>query len=422
MPFKSVINEYYARDISKKVRSAKRARAQNGEFSAGIAPIGYLKDPKDKHKLIVDDKRAGVVRYIFGLAVSGLGTSSIARKLIDDGIPSCREYVLQTGDFFKEGYAPKFLPIWTAASVRYILQNRVYLGSVVNGRTTTKSFKNKRRIYLPSDAHIVVTDKHPPLIDEETFKLAQRVIQIKQRANMSSHENIFAGLLKCSDCGSNLSFASRKTAKGGGMFVCNRYRMRSARDQLCTMHYVSYGELYDVVLSQIRHHAREAKANANSLREYSEELSCANGDKVLQQARRELERLTRRNDELNRVIQKLFEGYALEKITDEQFTALSAGYKAEQDRIQPQIAELQHQLTTQQDQMHNMERFLNIIKYYTDVPELNRGMLNELIEKIVVYTGEGRRPNRTQRLDIYYRFIGKLTERETDELIPQTAF
>jgi len=409
MPFKSVINEYYARDISKKVRSAKRTRAQNGEFLAGLSPLGYLKDPNDKHRLIVDEMGAKTVRYIFGLAVSGFGTSRIARQLNDEGVPTCREYACQISNFFSEGYAPKFPPVWTAASVRYILQNRTYLGSVVNGRSTTKSFKNRQRVYLPEDARIVVADKHPPLVSEDTFELAQRVIQVKQRVNMSKQENIFVGLLKCSDCDSNLSYASRKNTNGGGMFICSRYRTRAARKGLCTMHYIAYGELYEAVLQHIRQYAQEAKAYEDNFREYAEKLCCENGDKILRQDYREMERLTKRCNELNTVVQKLFEGYALGKISYEQFSALSAGYETEQGKINPKIDELQRQLTKEQNKTRDIEKFLNMIKNYIDIPELNRGILNELVEKIVVHTGEGRAPNRTQRLDIHYRFVGAFT-------------
>ncbi|MDL2287380.1 recombinase family protein [Eubacteriales bacterium OttesenSCG-928-G02] len=165
MGFKSIINEFYARDISKKIKSSKHTRALAGEFTAYLAPLGYRKSPEDKHKLIVDEVGAEIVRYIFRMAVKeGLGTWQIASRLNAEHIPTPREHFNGTGKDYFANYTPEYAPCWHATTVRSIILNRVYLGEVVNGKSTTKSFKNKKRVTVPPEQHIIVPNMHPPLV------------------------------------------------------------------------------------------------------------------------------------------------------------------------------------------------------------------------------------------------------------------
>ena len=411
MGFKSIINEFYARDISKKIKSSKHTRALAGEFTGYLAPLGYRKDPDDKHRLLVEEDGAAIVRRIFRLAQEGLGTTQIAHRLNEDGVPTPREHFNGKDGTAYQINQPMYTPKWTPASVRYILRNRAYLGSVVNGRTTTKSFKNQKRIYRPEANHIVVEDMHPPLVSEEEFELAQKVIKVKQRANNRQWDNIFQGLLKCADCGSNMSFAHGEQTTFGGYYMCNRYRTRlTVKEQYCSIHYTPRNTLTDAVLFEIRRQAAAAKAHEGNHRAYAERICGAKADKALAADRRELERMQKRHDELETIIRRLVEQNALGLIKDERFVSMTAGYEEEQAALKGRMADLQAQLTERRSQVDNTVKFLGVVQKYIDIETLDRGVLNEVIDYIAVHTGEGKAPNRTQKLGFHFRLAGELPE------------
>ena len=412
MGFKSIINEFYARDISKKVKSAKRARAQNGEFSGYMAPIGYRKSPDDKHKLLIEETGAEIVRYIFKLAVGGLGTTQIARRLNEEGFVTPREHFNgQSGDYYQNS-KPMYPAVWLAATVRYILRNRAYLGSVVNGRSTTKSFKNQKRVNISPEQHIVIPDMHPALVSQEDFDLAQKIIKVKQRSNNKKWDNIFVGLLKCADCGTNLSFSHAEQVSFGGYFMCNRYRYRISypEEKACTMHYAPMNKLTEVILNSIRRQAQMAKAHENDLCAYAEQLAGAQSDTVIRQIKADLTRLNKRNEELETIVRKLFEQNALGIISDERFVSMSASYDEEQKTLKEKISMFQSQINTQKNQTNNIEKLLKMVQRYIDIEELDRGILNELIDHIDVFEGEGKAPTRKQKLVIHYRFVGAIQD------------
>jgi len=408
MGFKSIINEYYARDISKKIKSSKHARALAGEFTAYLAPLGYRKSPEDKHKLIVDEEGAEIVRYIFRMAVKeGLGTWQIASRLNAERIPTPGEHFNGTGKDYFENYTPQYAPCWQAATVRSIIINRVYLGEVVNGKSTTKSFKNKKRVTIPAEQHIIVPNMHPALVTPEEFELAQKIIKTKYRRNNGNQENFFVGILHCADCGSRMSFNPDPATAFGGYFMCNKYRYRAkGQNHLCTVHYLPFDYVTDAVIVAIQRQAR--MANERELHEYAEELAGAKSDNLSKQAQRELGKLAHRRDELEVIIRRLIEQNALGLITDERFLAMSQGYEEEQAALKERIAALQLQITEKSSQIANAERFLTIVRRYPQVESLDRGILNELIDRIDVHTGEGKRDKRRQLIEIHWRFIGAI--------------
>ena len=268
LPFKSVINEYYAKDISKKIRSARKVQMQNGQYTAHVAPLGYIKDPQDRHKLVIEEQGARVVRRIFELAASGLGTGKIARQLNDERIPTARQHweFANPDVHWDWNYHPDIPACWKSSTVRNIITNRTYTGMFVGHKYTTKSFKNRKVVKVPESEWIEVPGVHPVLIDEKTWELAQRVLKIKQRANNKKHENIYVGFLKCSDCGTGLSLKYTPAANGSHIrgFMCNRYRSPALSNglKICSAHYVSEKVLEQALLTSIRKFAEAAKANA----------------------------------------------------------------------------------------------------------------------------------------------------------------
>ena len=411
MPFKSVINEYYARDQSKKTRSSLRAKAQQGQFLGTYPPLGYTKDPNDKHRLIVDEEGAKLVRRIFDMSVNGMSCGAIAIKLREEGVFTIREYFHSIGIFQPRGFNPKLPPKWQPSSVRHVLQNHAYLGYVVNGRITKKSFKIKTNIVIPEEDWIMVPDCHEALVSKETFELAQRTVKTRQRKIYEHHENIFAGYVKCAECETNLSLANAYMGQDKSYFICNRYRIRGKKDggKLCTAHYIPYPLLYEAILDEIRFHAAIAKQNEGKLREYAEQVMQSNNDKDTAHFRRELVKLKNRFDELETIISRLFEQNALGVVSDERFISLSAKYETEQSGIKSRIADLQDKIDSSKNKVENMVKLYTTISRFVDVPELDRGILNELIEKVVIHeaTNKGTK-HRTQKLDIHYRIVGQL--------------
>ena len=265
MPFKSVVNEYYAKDISRKVRSAYRTKALNGEFTAAYASYGYKKDTENKHQLIVDENVSGIVQRIFQLAADGLSAYKIARQLSSEKILTPRAYVAEQHGKYKDCFHPKYPTDWNHGTIVTILQNREYLGYFVGNKSTTKSFKNRKIVRNPKEEWIEIPNTHQPIVEQYVFDMAQKATKAKKREKSASeHENIFAGLLRCSDCGRALGYVKGKTEGHQGAYNCNLYRQKATR--YCTAHYITHKVLYQLVLDDIRRNAQLAK-------QYEDELS-----------------------------------------------------------------------------------------------------------------------------------------------------
>ena len=252
---------------------------------------------------------------------------------------------------------------------------------------------------------------HEPLVTPEDFELAQRILKQKYRVNKGNQNNFFVGILQCVDCGSKLSFTPAPNTTFGGYFMCNKYRYRAKGDHhLCTVHYLPFDYITEAVIAAIRRQAEIAIKHEHELREYAMNLAGTRSEAIARQAERELVKLNRRRDELDVIIRKLFEQNALGVVTDERFVQMSSEYEAEQAAIKERIAELQVQMTETRSRVDNAERFLKVVQRYINVESLDRGILNELIDKILVHTGEGKGKNRRQKIEIYWRFLGTMDE------------
>jgi DNA invertase Pin-like site-specific DNA recombinase/ribosomal protein S15P/S13E len=407
MAFKSVVNEYYAREVSRKVRDGYRTKALDGEFTAAFAPYGYLKDPADKHHLIVDEETAVIVKRIFQMAADGFTPFKISSILTKEQILTPRAYLAAKFGKYKKSFHPKYPTDWSNTTVMTILQNREYLGHLVCHKSTTKSFKNRKLVRLSEDDWIIKPNTHEPIVDEYLFEMAQKVVRVRKRENTVGHENIFAGLLKCSDCGGSLSFIKPKTDGHQGSYNCNLYRKKTTK--YCTAHYITHKALYQIVLDDIRRNAQIAKQHEDELTEYAKTMLDGRESGKFKRVQKELEKCRKRDDELNTIIKKLFEQNALGVISDERFVAMAEGYEVEQKGLTVRIAELQKQLDERKNDGNNTTKFLETVRKYSEVTELDSHMLNDLIESIVIYNAEGRsRKNRVQKVEINYKFVGVL--------------
>ncbi|MDR1464309.1 MAG: recombinase family protein [Oscillospiraceae bacterium] len=408
MAFKSVINEYYARDISKKIRSVRRNQALKGEFSGSHAPYGYIKSPEDKHKLIIDEEAAIVVRRMFQMAADSLGVHQIAQALAEEKVlvPTMYKY-LQLGyksNRFDENYPYD----WRATTVKRLLESRVYVGDIVSHKCGNKSFKNQKLITLPESEWIVVEDMHEPIVTRDVFEKVQRLIKTKKRANAAHIDNIFAGILKCADCGGGMNFHSHKSANPCGRFLCNRYRHSSSTDlrKSCTSHYVPYANIYTATLLRLN---QIIAANLNEEDVVRQLMAGCDSSKA---AKKMLAKLKHRNGELDHIIRKIVEQNALGEITVATFSKLYSGYINEQETLSEKIAALEAELSAENRDRENARLFIAAVRKYSPIEELSRELLLDLIDHIVVHeaTGDRRAGTREQALEFHYRFIGKLPE------------
>lgn len=370
MELRNLFNEWFVRDTSRKVKNGYRQRALNGDYTGAFAPYGYKKIPEDKHKLVPDEKVAHIVKRIFRMAVEGYSPYKIGMALRSDKILTPRAYVAQEYQRYATVFNPKHPYDWANMTIKTILQNKVYLGHMVSHKNTKKSFKSKSIVPVPKEEWIEVQDTHEPLVDEETFELAQKIIRVKKRPTKTGEHQVFAGLLRCSTCGQSLSFArggSSKTSggKGGrGSFACNQSRRK--RKEYCSFHYISYLDIYTIILEDIRRNAAIAKENEGAFVEMVSDISKTKLRKQMATAAKEKEKLKYRETELQAILRKLYEDNALGKISDEQFMALSKDFTTEQKQTKERLKVLEDTLSEVAEKQENTTKFLELVREYTD--------------------------------------------------------
>jgi len=405
MPFMSVVNEYYARDISKKVKSAKRARALNGEHCAR-PPFGYLKDPNDNHKLIVEEETAAIVKRIFQMSLDGISHVKTAWMLAKEKVKCPTAYAFERTGKTYGCYDPTFPWNWNARTIKDILTNPLYLGHLVSHRQAKKSFKSKKVIYVPKEDWIIVEGTHTAIISQEVFDKVQVIEKTKFRPTASNFDNIYAGLLKCYDCGRCLTINHTSRKSKNTYFSCGGYRhgMRSAKESRCGPHSISVDNL-EAMLKLYINKAINATLDVDEFVKSVLQSDTENSvDKKL------LDKFRKRDIELKILIKKVFEQNALEKIDDDTFSELYNSYQFEQKEISLKIIELETKANRSKDTEANARLFAEAVSKYTEVETLTRDILLDLIEKVVVHehTGQVRGPGRLQEVEIYFRFIGKL--------------
>ena len=400
MPFKSIMNEYYARDTSKKIRSVKKTTALSGGFCGSFAPYGYIVNPKNKRQLLVDTETAPTIKRIFELSQKGNSVHQIARTLCEDGILIPRAYRAMKNGTLETSKGFKFPTDWVAKNVKMILENQVYLGHMVSHKTETQSFKNRKLVKVPKEDWIVVKDTHEAIIDEATFELVQKFISVKKQPNKTGKPNIFVGLVKCPDCGRNMAYNSR-LLKGGG-FRCRTYTRNA---NLCTNHTISYDALKSIVMNDIQSHVKNMDALGDKFIEEMRKLSEAGGSPKINRYKQELIAVEKRIEEIDDIVKKLFEQNVLGKITDERFEKLSSTYEIEQLDVNKKHRALKAKIESEEKKTKSTNQFLDTIRKYESVTELDRVMLCELIDSIHVYQAEGIGEERQQKVEINYRFL-----------------
>lgn len=409
-PIKNVVNEMYARDVSKKTKAAKKAKARDGQFIGSKAPFGYKIDPNDRHHLIVDEPAAQVVKRIFRLASEGVGYNKMAKIFREEKVLTPIAYFnLNNPDYFKSDYWRKEFD-WHVTSIRAILNNEVYLGKLVYGKQRNKSMKSKEKVRNPKEDWIVVENCHEPIITQELWDTVHKILNAKHRPAKAGEVQMFAGLLYCSDCGHCLTYSQKQRKDGSyhGAYSCWMYKTHGK--EYCASHYITFDNIYNLVLIDIQRNLFQYRKNTDKFKSILSRKYQSDSQKQAEQITLEYEQKQKRCEELDKIISRLYEDNVLGRIGDERYESMSQSYELEQVEIKKALPILKSKIDELKRQSDCADNFINVIKKYTIIDKLDAAILNELIDKIVVHHKEQAEDGRTfQQIEIYYRFVGKLT-------------
>ena len=416
-PFKNIMNEMYARDISRKVRSSHRIRGNLGE-PLSQPPYGYMKDPQNKKKWIVDTEAAEVVKSIFAMCIEGKGNETIARILQENKVMIPMAY-WQSKGLNKGGKKTQPDPYkWCKTTVQKILCQQEYCGDVINFKTYSKNFKNKKRLQNPEENWKIFKNVHEPIIDRDTFETVQKMkAKGKRRAPNPEHaeKNMFCGLLYCADCGSPLWFNVNHPNTDIKYFMCSNYKGR--RGTCEGTHYVRADSLEQIVMLELRSLAsfliEDEEAFADIL-EAKTNKSILNQQKFLESS---IDKSVARTKEIAVMYEKLFEKHINGIVNEESFMQLSQKYETERDELKVKIRQYQEELSDIENLRTSKEQFTLAVRKFMQMETLTPALLNELIEKIEVHSIEGKGKNRTQKIIIHYRFIGVIENPVKEENI-----
>lgn len=404
-PFRNIINEWYAKDTSKKIRAVYRARGMAGERISTKAPYGYLLD--ENRRLVVDEEAAPIVRLIFELCAEGNGPGRITHILKERIIntPGTLNF-LRTGH--SHGYDPDDPCGWYSSTVAAVLSKKEYLGHTVNFKTTRKSFKCKKPIFNPEEKQVVFENTHEAIIDPELWSVVQKNREQRHRPTRTGEMALFSGMVFCADCGSRLNLHRR--VKGGGTrntYICNNYRNGRGK-QLCTGHYIREMVLNELVLDNLRKVIAYAQDYEQEFVQRITDNTLAKQIKEQTTSKRRLAQQTRRISEIDAIIQRLYEDVVKGTLTDERFVKMSAAYEQEQKELEASTAELRETVEACEQQKGNINDFLKLVKSYIEPEQLTPEILHMFVDKIVVHEGDSLNGHRIQQVDIYYNFVGQI--------------
>ena len=423
-PFVNIMSEWYLRDLSRKQRTAIRVKGESGKPTTNCAIYGYRKDPNDKYHWLIDEEAAAVVRRIFQLTIEGHGPYEIATILCEAKVETPAAYFARQGRGVWKSREDIPRPYsWNGFAVGQILSKPEYMGHTVNFRSHKESYKDKRAVVHSPDDWLIFEDTHEAIVDKETWELAQKLRKTPRRHDTIGEANPLTGLLYCADCGAKLyNHRSRGTAVkpySSDWFDCSTYTLaRQYHDSACSNHHISTKALRTLILETIR--SASAYAISNEA-EFVQKVRAASEVRQAQAAKdlkRKLNKDSRRCEELDTIIKKLYESYAVGRIGEERFDTLLAGYEQEQTTLRQSVTEAESALDSFAQDTANVERFLALAKKYTDFSELTTPMINEFIEKIIVHAPEKIDGDRTQQVDIYLKFIGRF-DLPAPELTPE---
>ena len=405
-PFLNIMNEWYARDISKKRRISNKIKGNAGE-PMGQPPYGYIKDPNDPKHWIVDDEAAQVVRRVYSMPLEGFGTEQIATQLEKDGVLTPRVYWLTKG-LKRPGKGKQQPPTkWNSSTITKILSLQEYCGDILNFKTYSKSYKNKKRIDNDRENWVVFQNVHEAIIERAVYEqVQQKRGKIRKRRTNNGEHNMFSGLLVCADCGSNLHFHFNQGNPEIKYFNCSNYK--GNRGTCTSTHYVRVDFLEEVVLGEIRRLTKFASLYEDEFVKavIGHSQQAEQTDRKLKE--KELRTLLARDEELDGLFERIYEDNVSGKLSDDRFAKMSRRYEEEQKELAEKIKKIRSEIEKQSSRSMTTDMFIGLVRKYTRARKLTPRMLNELVEKIEVFNAEKIDGVWEQRLRIHYNCVGTI--------------
>ena len=405
-PIRNLFNEWYARDISKKRRISNKIKGNAGE-PMGQPPYGYIKDPNDPKHWIVDDEAAQVVRRVYSMTLEGFGTEQIAAQLEKDDVLTPRAYWLTKG-IKRPGKGKQQPPTkWNSSTITKILSLQEYCGDILNFKTYSKSYKNKKRIDNDRENWVVFQDVHEAIVERAVYEqVQQKRGKIRKRRTNNGEHNMFSGLLVCADCGSNLHFHFNQGNPEIKYFNCSNYK--GNRGTCTSTHYVRVDFLEEVVLGEIRRLTKFASLYEDEFVKavIGHSQQAEQTDRKLKE--KELRTLLARDEELDGLFERIYEDNVSGKLSDDRFAKMSRRYEDEQKELSEKIKKLRSEIEKQSSRSMTTDMFIGLVRKYTRARKLTPRMLNELIEKIEVFNAEKIDGVWEQRLRIHYNCVGTI--------------
>ena len=411
-PFRNLFNNFYARDTSKKIRAIMRAKGNAGEYLCSNPPYGYVKDPTDKKKWIVDEEAAEIVKRIFDLCVARKGLMQIAKVLTADKVLTVNAYYAK-----RDGKPmPDNLYRWSVETIRGILERPEYMGCTVNFKTYSKSHKLKKRLQNALENYRIFPDTQPAIVNRNVFERVQELRANKRRpAKQTERQGLFSDLLYCADCGSKLHFATGKNmTPEQDCYRCARYKSNTGD---CTMHFIREETLKRFVLRRIFDVTAMFFEDIMSFQKAVYEQRFEEAEKTTKKRKREISQAEKRIAELDRIFKRIYEDDISGAISHERFLKLSAEYEAEQKELTEKVRVGWEMVSTYEQDKADFDSFAAVIRKYVGITELTPTIVNEFVKKIIVHALDKSSGHRRQKIQIIWNFVGELKQDEDRQTI-----
>lgn len=405
-PFLNLMNEFYARDTSKKIKAVMKAKGESGKHLTTIPPYGYMKSPDNPNQWIIDEDAAAVVKKIFHLCLEGYGPAQIAKQLQADKIIIPFLHWKQSGtiNISKDIDNPYK---WSADTVSGILEKQEYIGDTVNFKTHKQSYKSKKKINNPKEQHLIFENTHEPIIDVDTWEKVQELRKNRRRSARTGKTNMFSGIAYCADCGEKLYYCTTKYFESRqDHFVCSTSRKKGV--ETCGSHFIRAVILEEGVLAHLKMVIEFIELYEDTFREIMGLQHKAIIKKELTLKRKTITKSENRIKELDRLFTSIYEDKTSGVLTESRFKMLAEQYEQEQEELKEKVKILSDEIEQQEQETNNVERFIAKVHKYFDLQELTPDVLNDLVKRVEVYAPEKINGRRTQHIDIYYDFVGLL--------------
>ena len=420
-PFINIMSEWVARDTSRKIKAAITTKGNSGKRTTNHAIYGFMKDPNDKYKWIIDEEAAAVVRRIFQMVVEGMGTHQIARQLNSEQVYCPAYYLAQRGQGTMKTKVVENPYMWHGTTVGEFIAKPEYMGDTVNFRWYKDSYKDRRAKKTPDDELVIFENTHPAIVDRETWHTAQRCRKTVRRTDGLGEANPLTGLLLCAQCGSRMynrrrPYTKERIAPSGNVYTqgpedfynCAAHKMafQNYNKSPCTPHHTPTAHIREIVLGVITRVSGFIRENESSFIQQVREDSSIKHEATLKSHRKQLAKSEKRHAELDGIIRGLYEDKHKGVLTEKRFEMLATGYENEQEKLEQQIQNLLAEIETFNADSDKADKFISIVKKYTDFTELTAPMLREFVEKILVHEADKSSGVRIQKIEVCLNFIG----------------